>query len=92
MARKKTYHNISRGVLEQQEIKKIKQQIAMALDNLLLGDNKISRSLLCQRLQTSLPQLHRLLDPKNYSVTLLTLVRTAQVAGKKIEFNLVDLE
>lgn len=62
------------------------------LEGKLTGDEKISKKQLCERLQTSLPQLHRLLDPDNYSVTLFTLIRVAQVAEKKLELNLVNFE
>lgn len=92
MKNKKVIKKVSRGALEQQEVKKLKQQISYALDEKLHGEERITRTELCERLETSLPQLHRLLDPNNYSITLMTLIRVAQVVGKKIEFNLVELE
>jgi transcriptional regulator with XRE-family HTH domain len=52
--------------------------------------NGITQDQMAKLLKTSRPALKRLLDPQNYSVTLLTFNRAASVLGKKININLID--
>lgn len=75
------------GIFEEVELAAIKKVIACALLEAMKKE-KITRTELAKRLGTSRSALQRLLDPYNYSVTLLTLHKAAQVAGKQLEINL----
>lgn len=46
---------------------------------------------MAKKLRTSRSGLQRLLDPGNYSVTLLSLNRAALIIGKKVNINLVGI-
>lgn len=45
---------------------------------------KITKAVMAKKMRTSRSALDRLLDPKNSSVTLLTLGRAAEVLGKQL--------
>ena len=65
------------GILEEVNAAVVKRVIARHLkDNMK------------KKLGTSRSGLKRLMDPKNYSVTLLTLNKAAAVIGKKIDISL----
>ncbi|MFA5998737.1 MAG: hypothetical protein WC747_01815 [Candidatus Babeliales bacterium] len=53
--------------------------------------HNITQTKMALMLKTSRASLVRLLDPNNYSVTLLTVNRAASILGKKININLVDI-
>lgn len=50
--------------------------------------SKLSKSKMAQLMKTSRPQIDRLLDPENQSVTLATLSKAALIAGKKLHISL----
>ena len=52
---------------------------------------KITQTEMAKRLKTSRAALVRLLDPKNVSVTLLTLNKVAAAVGKRLQLRLVGL-
>jgi hypothetical protein len=45
---------------------------------------------MARRMNTSRPQLDRLLDPKCHSVTLATLTKAAAAMGKKLSIRFED--
>jgi hypothetical protein len=47
-----------------------------------------TQTTMAKRLGTSRAGLKRLLDPTNYSITLLTLNKVATVLGKKLDITL----
>ena len=51
--------------------------------------NRLTKSAMAERMQTSRAQLDRLLDPDNAGVTLETLQRAARVLGRQIMVELV---
>jgi antitoxin HicB len=51
-------------------------------------EKHIPHTEMAKRLGTSRSGLSRLLDPKNQSITLLTLNKVASVVGKKLEIHL----
>lgn len=55
-----------------------------------MSDLAITKTEMARRMGTSRSALSRLLDPKNTSVTLLTLDRAAAVLGKRITIKLAD--
>jgi DNA-binding Xre family transcriptional regulator len=80
--------------LEEEEIKEevangaIKKIIALQMQETLKKE-KLTKTELAQRLETSRAAVDRLLDPYNDSITLLTLKRAASIMGKKIKLELV---
>jgi antitoxin HicB len=54
-----------------------------------MAKEHITQTDMAKQLGTSRSGLRRLLDPKNTSITLLTLSRAATLFGKRIEITLV---
>ena len=79
------------GILEEVNVAAIKSVIARNLKE-HMTKKAITQTRMAELLKTSRSGLQRLLDPDNYSVTLLTLNRAASVLGKKININLVTYE
>lgn len=52
-----------------------------------LKQKHITKTKMAKDLRTSRAAVDRLLDPANTSVTLKTLVRSAHMLGKKVEFS-----
>ena len=75
------------GVLAEAEAIAVKRVIAFQLEELMKAQ-KLTKSQLSRRMQTSRTSLDRLLDPDNASVTLLTLERAAKALGKHIKIEL----
>ncbi len=51
--------------------------------------NKLTKTALAKRMNTSRASLERLLDPTNESVTLQTMKKAASVLGRKLKLELV---
>ncbi len=66
----------------------IKRVLAWQLEE-AMREQKLSRSQMAKRMQTSRPQLDRVLDPANGGVTLDTLARAAKAVGRKVSLELV---
>ncbi len=75
------------GILEEVNAAAIKRVIAHHLKE-YMKKKKFTQEEMAQELHTSRSSLKRLLDPKNCSVTLLTLNRAASVIGKKLDISL----
>jgi antitoxin HicB len=70
---------------EEQTLKQLlAQQIAAAMQQ-----DKLTKSEMALRMQTSRRALDRLLDPNNTSVTLHTLQRAAAAVGRQLRLELV---
>ena len=54
-----------------------------------LKKERLSKTALAARLETSRAAVDRLLDPENESITLLSLKKAANVLGKKLRLELV---
>jgi DNA-binding Xre family transcriptional regulator len=54
-----------------------------------MESNRVSKTALAKRIQTSRASVERLLDPSNESVTLQTLERAALALGKRLQIQLV---
>lgn len=72
------------GTLETAELAAIKMVIAEQVAK-EMKKKKLSQTEMAKRLGTSRAAFTRLLNPKNYSVTLLTLYRAAAALGKDLE-------
>lgn len=79
------------GIQEEVEVAAIKSIIARHIKD-YMEKNAITQTNMAKKLKTSRSGLERLLDPENYSVTLLTLNRAASVIGKKVNIKLVSDE
>ena len=79
------------GILEEVNAAAIKTVIAHNLQK-YMTEKHVTQARMAELLGTSRSGLQRLLDPKNTSITLLTLNKAASVLGKKIEINLVSTE
>lgn len=77
------------GIFEEVNVAALKAVIARNLKE-YMEKNAITQTKMAKQLETSRSGLQRLLDPDNYSVTLLSLNRAASVLGKKVNINLVS--
>ena len=66
----------------------IKRVLAWQLEQ-AMKEGKITKSAMAKRMDTSRPQLDRLLDPENGNVTLDTLAKAAAAVGRQIRLELV---
>lgn len=82
---------VEEGIQEEVNVAAVKAVIARNLKD-YMKKNAITQTDMAKKLKTSRSGLERLLDPENYSVTLLTLNRAASVLGKKVNINLVNTE
>lgn len=60
-------------------------QIAQAME-----EQKLSKTAMARRMQTSRSALDRLLDPNVQSVTLLTIERAVRALGRKLRIEMVE--
>ena len=79
---------IEEGLSDEVEAGAIKKLIACQLQE-IIEKEKISKTALATKLETSRAAVNRLLDPENDSITLLTLKKAANVLGKKLRLELV---
>jgi hypothetical protein len=98
MSRKKSHPNIGsnfddflaeEGLLHEAEMVAAKRIIAHQISELMESE-RISKTAMAARMQTSRPVLDRLLDPENTGVTLKTIGKAARVLGKKIQIRLAS--
>jgi predicted XRE-type DNA-binding protein len=75
------------GTLEETTAQAIKRVLAFQIAE-AMKDQKLSKVEMARQLNTSRPQLDRLLDPGHEGVTLGTLARAAQVLGRKLTVEL----
>ena len=71
------------GLLVEAEATATKRFIAYQLRQ-FMEENKLSKSAMAERMQTSRSALDRLLDTSNSSVTLRTMDRAARALGKQL--------
>ena len=76
------------GLTDEVESGAIKKIIAYQLQETIKKE-RLSKTALAARLETSRAAVDRLLDPENESITLLSLKKAANVLGKKLRFELV---
>jgi antitoxin HicB len=76
------------GIHEDVTNASIKRVLAWQLEQ-AMKEQKLSKAEMARRMDTSRPQLDRLLDPENEGVTLDTLTKAAAAVGRKIRLELV---
>ena len=54
-----------------------------------MNENRLTKTELARRMDTSRSQLNRILDPDSESVTLDTLARAAEAVGRRVKVKLV---
>jgi DNA-binding Xre family transcriptional regulator len=75
------------GILAEAEAVAVKRVLAFQLAE-IMRQQKLTKTQLARRMNTSRSALERLLDPENASVTLLTLERAARALGRRIKVEL----
>jgi antitoxin HicB len=78
----------SEGKLEEFQAVAIKEVLAWQIAEAMKAKN-ISRNGLATKMKTSRSQIGRLLDPKDFNVTLATLQRAANMVGRSLRLELV---
>lgn len=76
------------GLREEVTAAAIKELIAEQLAA-AMKEQGITKVEMAARMQTSRAQIDRLLDPKNSSATVKTLMRAAKVVGRRLRLELV---
>ena len=84
------FHDFLReeGIYEECRAGAMKKIIAYELE-LAMQANNISQAKMAELLGTSKTAVRRLLDPKNASITLLTINKVASVLGKDVDLKFV---
>ena len=72
------------GILEEVSAKAHKRLLALQLAD-IMKENRITKSNLAKRLETSRSQLDRILDPENTAITIEVLERVAHAVGTKLQ-------
>jgi antitoxin HicB len=54
-----------------------------------MKEHRLTKTVMAERMNTSRAALNRLLDEKNTSVTLHTLIRAAETIGKKLRLEII---
>ena len=75
------------GILEECTATAIKWVLAGQIEH-AMQERGLTKSAMAKAMRTSRPQLDRLLDPANPSVTLDTLQRAAAAVGRKLRLEL----
>jgi predicted XRE-type DNA-binding protein len=76
------------GLYEETTAVAIKRVLARQINQQMI-DQKLSKSTMARRMNTSRAALDRLLDSENDAVTLNTLFKAATAVGRQIHFELV---
>lgn len=75
------------GILEEVEAAAIKKVLAFKIAN-LMQTQKISKTEMASRMNTSRAALDRILDPTNTSITLATMDKAAKSVGARLRLSL----
>ena len=76
------------GIYEECTAAALKRVLAAQIAR-AMAEEKISKSVMARRMETSIAALNRLLDPENESVTLSTMAKAAHALGRHLEIRLV---
>ncbi len=75
------------NLLDDAELVAIKRVVAYQIEQ-EMKKKALTKSAMAEKMHTSRTALNRLLDPKNTSITLQTLVRAARVLGRRLQFSM----
>lgn len=76
------------GIHESVQTASVKRVLAWQLEQAMMNLN-LTKTEMARRMDTSRPQLDRLLDPDNNSVTLDTLTKAAHALGRQLRIDLI---
>jgi antitoxin HicB len=76
------------NIFEEVDATAIKRVITYQIQE-IMKRRHVTKSLMAQLMHTSRSAVDRLFDPKNESITLITLNKAAAVLGKKLKVELV---
>jgi DNA-binding Xre family transcriptional regulator len=76
------------GLLENVQAAAFKRALVLKVND-MMKEKRMNKSAMVARMRTSRAAIHRLLDPKNTSVTLATLNRAARSLGCKVKIEFV---
>ena len=76
------------GIHESVQTASVKRVLAWQLEQAMMSLN-LTKTEMARRMDTSRPQLDRLLDPDNNSVTLDTLTKAAHALGRQLRIDLI---
>lgn len=75
------------GILAKTEAGAVKRVIAFQVEQ-MMKEQKLSKTEMSRRMNTSRAALDRLLDPANQAVTLQTLDRAARALGRRLQISI----
>ncbi len=75
------------GILAESESIAVKRVIAFQVEQMMI-EQKLSKTEMSRRMNTSRAALDRLLDPANRAVTLQTLDHAARALGKRLQISI----
>ena len=75
------------GILAETESIAVKRVIAFQVEQMMI-EQKLSKTEMSRRMNTSRAALDRLLDPANRAVTLKTLDHAARALGKRLQISI----
>ena len=75
------------GILAETESIAVKRVIAFQVEQMMI-EQKLSKTEMSRRMNTSRAALDRLLDPANRAVTLQTLDHAARALGKRLQISI----
>ncbi len=78
------------NILAETEARALKAVFSWEIEK-ALDKNNLTKTQMARRMRTSRSAFDRLLDPKNTSVTLMSLEKAALSVGKKIHIELKDM-
>ena len=76
------------GLLENVQAAAFKRALSLMVNDMMKA-KRMNKSAMAARMRTSRAAVHRLLDPKNTSVTLATLNRAARSLGCKVKIEFI---
>lgn len=76
------------GMLEECEHQALKEILADQVRK-AMAENRISKTAMAKKMETSRRQLDRLLDPSVANVTLATMTKAARAVGRELQITLV---
>ncbi len=76
------------GIHESVQTASVKRVLAWQLEQAMMNLN-LTKTEMARRMDTSRPQLDRLLDPDNNSVTLDSLTKAAHALGRQLRIDLI---
>jgi antitoxin HicB len=75
------------NILDETQAVAVKRVLSFQLEQ-SMKKSKLTKSAMAKRMGTTRAQLDRLLNPKNPSTTLITVIKAASALGKRVKISL----